>query len=374
MAFAKDLKTFLPPLAFFCNTIIGVGIFSLPWLASQVGVSVMLAYFLVLGSIVTIIHLMFADIALQTPDYKRLPGFARMYLGKPGEYAALGCTIIGILSALVGFIIIGGDFLYTLLFPVFGGTPLVYGAIYFLLGALFLFFGTSFVVRFELWGMLLFFSVLVALAAQGMPYFHAANLFTFNREASLFLPYGAVLFAMWGASSIPEIEEILGRKKRKDLLKPVIAASFAISFFAYASFTVLILGITGSATTESAFLGLQRIFSDGLVTLCFLFGLITSFTSFVIIGLTLKKILAYDLRLDKTVSWGVTAIIPFVVYLAGVKSFLAVFSFVGGILLGLDGIIVLLMYRKIHSGTRVVYPLILLFALAIFFEIVQMAG
>lgn len=361
------------PLAFFCNTIIGVGIFALPYLASQVGIAAMLAYFLALGFVVTVIHLMFADIALRTPDYKRLPGFARLYLGKPGEYAALACTIIGLLSALVAFIIIGGDFLRILLSPVLGGGPLVYGTVYFLAGALFLFFGTSFIVRFEVWGMLMFFAVLIALAVQGLPYFKAYNLITSNPAASFFLPYGAVLFAMWGASSIPEIEEILGRRGRKDLLKPVIVAASLISFLAYASFAALILGITGAATTESAFIGLQKVFSDGLITLCFLFGLITSFTSFVIIGLTLKKILAYDLHLNKYVSWAATSIVPFAIYAAGVKSFLSVFSFVGGILLGLDGIIILLMYRKIRPETKLAYPLIFLFALAIFFEIIHLA-
>jgi len=51
--------------------------FSLPYIAAHAGLPVMMVYFLLLGIAVTIIHLKFADVALKTPDYKRLPGFAK---------------------------------------------------------------------------------------------------------------------------------------------------------------------------------------------------------------------------------------------------------------------------------------------------------
>ncbi|PIR07544.1 hypothetical protein COV54_00500, partial [Candidatus Jorgensenbacteria bacterium CG11_big_fil_rev_8_21_14_0_20_38_23] len=63
-------------IATLSGTIIGVGLFALPYITLKVGFWVMLCYFLVLGALVILIHSFFGELALKTPDYKRLPGFA----------------------------------------------------------------------------------------------------------------------------------------------------------------------------------------------------------------------------------------------------------------------------------------------------------
>lgn len=373
MALLDNLKAIAFPLAILCNTIIGIGIFSLPYLMSQVGILVMLIYIICLGVIVTLINIMFAEIVLKTPDYKRMPGFARIYLGKWGEMAALVIMIAGIASALVAFIIIGGQFLQHLLGSIFGSNPDTYVFIYFLAGALCVFLGTEMVTKVSMVGLLLFLATLVTLSTKGIAYFRTENLPIYAPPPIDFLlPYGPIIFAMWGASSIPEVEEWLGRNKRKDLLKKVIALAALISLFVYIIFCVLILGITGANTTESAFVGLSEIFPSNLLRLCFFFGLITSFTSFIILGLTLRKILSYDLYINKHVASFITTFAPLTLYFFGIKSFLGVFSFVGGILLGLDGILIILMYQKIRPNLNyLTFPLIFLFLTAVFFEIVH---
>jgi hypothetical protein len=45
-------------------------------------------------------------------------------------------------------------------------------------------------------------------------------------------------------------------------------------------------------------------------------------------------------------------------------------SFIGGILLGIDGIFILLMYKKIDGKKIIVYPLSLVFLAGIIYEIV----
>jgi hypothetical protein len=205
-----------------------------------------------------------------------------------------------------------------------------------------------------------------------MPYFHWSNLAAnIGGLGDLFLPYGAVLFALWASSSIPEIEEMLGRRERKDLLKPALIASSAIALITYILFIILIVGITGPATTESAFIGLIRVLGSDATGLFFLFGLITSFTSFIVVGLTLKKILTYDLHIEKNVAWGLTVIVPILLFLTGFKNFIDIFSIVGGILLGLDGVLILLMYQKIRPDRkRLTYPLLLIFIGGIIYELV----
>jgi len=368
----KDIKTFIYPLATMCNTIIGVGIFALPFVAIKVGLPLMFIYFIVLGSLVAVIHLMFCELALATPDYKRLAGFAKIYLGEWGRSVAIISNIVGFFGIMVAFMIVGGQFLHQFASPLLAGSETIYDFVYFLAGAILIYFGINMVSRVGLWGLGLFFTIFIVLAIKGMPYFHWSNLAAnIGGLGDLFLPYGAVLFALWASSSIPEIEEMLGRRERKDLLKPALIASSAIALITYILFIILIVGITGPATTESAFIGLIRVLGSDATGLFFLFGLITSFTSFIVVGLTLKKILTYDLHIEKNVAWGLTVIVPILLFLTGFKNFIDIFSIVGGILLGLDGVLILLMYQKIRPDRkRLTYPLLLIFIGGIIYELV----
>lgn len=53
---------------------------------------------------------MFAELALKTPDYKRMPGFVRIYLGRGWEIFERLATVIGFTGSLVGFMVVGGQF------------------------------------------------------------------------------------------------------------------------------------------------------------------------------------------------------------------------------------------------------------------------
>jgi len=99
------------PQAAFISTIVGAGVFGLPFVASRSGMGTMLGYFLVLGSAVLLLHLLFGEICLRTQEKHRLVGYARLYLGSVAEKIVAASTIIGMLGALLIFIILGGNFL-----------------------------------------------------------------------------------------------------------------------------------------------------------------------------------------------------------------------------------------------------------------------
>jgi len=366
-----NAKIFLYPLATMCNTIIGIGIFSLPYIASKVGLPLMFAYFILLGCLVAVIHLMFCELALGTPDFKRLAGFAQIYLGKWGWIVAMVTNIIGFFGILAAFMIVGGQFLYQFLSPWFGSTEIVYNFIYFLSGMILVYFGISAISRVGLLGLGLFFVVFAILAISGMPFFNMQNLAAqTGTQGDIFLPYGAVLFALWASSSIPEVEEMLGKKNRKDLLKPILVSASAIALTVYFLFIIMIVGITGPATTQSAFIGLKQVLGNGTTSLFFLFGLVTSFTSFIIVGLTTRKILTYDMHIEKNLACILTAVIPMILFLTGFKNFIDIFSLVGGVLLGSDGILILLMYQRARPDRKAItYPLLLIFIGGIIYEL-----
>ncbi|MCX6759371.1 MAG: hypothetical protein NT012_02305 [Candidatus Nealsonbacteria bacterium] len=355
-------------IAILSGTIIGVGFFALPYVTLKVGFWVILGYFLALGALVILIHLFFGELALKTPDFKRLPGFAKIYLGNWGQVAAYTSTILGIFGALLAYLIVGGEFLTELFLPIFGGSSLVYTLFYFVIAAALIFFGIKAIAKVEFWGLVLFFITLFAIFFQGKLFITIENLFPSPDISYIFLPYGIVLFSLWGAALIPEVEEMLG--KEKNLLLKIIPIAILIPMIVYLFFIYLILGITGTQTTESALIGLRNVLGDGTVSLALIFGLLTTFTSFITLGLTLKNVFWYDLKIGKNIAFAITCFIPLVLFLIGIKQFIPIISFVGGVMLGIDGILILLMYRKIKPKQILVYPLFLILFGGIIYEII----
>ncbi len=362
-------------IATLSGTIMGVGLFALPYITLKVGFEVMLGYFLLLGTFTIIVHLFFGELALKTPDFKRLPGFAEIYLGKAGKIAAYISTIIGLLGSLLAYLIVGGEFLSELFQPVFGGSSLRYILFYFIVGTLLIFFGIKAIAKVELWGLVLFFIILFVIFIKGASFINIENLFVGNwtitngQWANLFLPYGVILFSLWGAALIPEAEEMLGQQKQ--LILRIIPLAILIPALVYLFFIYMILGISGSQTTESALPGLKNMLGDGIVSLSLIFGTLTTFTSFISLGLTLKKVFWYDLGLNKSLAGAATCFLPLILYLAGLKSFIAVIGAIGGIMLAIEGILILLMYNKIRPDKKLIsYFLILFFLAGIVYSII----
>ena len=77
---------FIKALSVFVGTIIGVGIFGLPYVASKAGFFVILFYFLAMSIIAIVIHLLFSKVALGTETLYRLPGFVGEYMISDAYY------------------------------------------------------------------------------------------------------------------------------------------------------------------------------------------------------------------------------------------------------------------------------------------------
>jgi len=365
------LKKYIYPVATLSGSIIGVGFFALPYITLKVGILIMLAYFFVLGFLVILIHLMYGEIALKTPDFKRLPGFVGFHLGKwPGRLSLI-FTTIGSFGILLVYLIIGSDFLSNVFLPILGGSKLLYVFIYFTLASLIIYFGIKIVSKVELTVLCFLLLVLVLIFIKGFSQIKISNFFILNTDfgiKNLFLPYGAVMFSLWGTGMIPELEEMLGKNKK--LIKKIIITAILIPAVIYLFFIFLVLGITGANTTQSALLGLKGFLGNGVVILGILIGVATTFVGFITLGLTLKKMLIFDLKIKNFHSWVITCFTPLALFLIGLNSFIGLISFIGGVLLGIDGIFILLMYKKIGGKKILVYPLSLIFIFGIIYELV----
>lgn len=356
------------------NYIIGAGMFALPYIALKVGFSVMLGYVLTLGFFVVVINLFYGELALSTPDHNRLPGFVKLYLGNIAENIAIILTVLSMFGALLVYLILAGDFLRELLSPIFGGGNVIYTLLLFSFSSTLIFFGRKAVFRGEFSAFILFVVILLLIFWHGLPAFRMDNLLIKTGDVNnLFLPYGAVLFSLWGLEIIPDIEETLGNNKSS--LKKIIFFGSAIPILIYVFFIFIVLGISGLQTTESAIPGLKSFLGSRVISLALILGIITNVTSFNSLGLALKDVFRYDLKINKNTSWAIACFIPLFLFLLGMKNFIFVISFVGGLAMAFTGILVVLMYRKLVKNKKsklknfLMYSSIFVFLVGIVYEI-----
>ena len=343
---------FLLVLSTLVGTIVGAGIFGLPYVVAKSGIIPGVFYFVFLGGVVMILHLMFGEIALRTKEKHRLIGYASLYLGGWAKKLVTVSTVVGIVGALLAYIIIGGDFLYIVFGSLIPFSSATFSVVFWFLLSLFILLGIQAIARIEFFTNVVLFIVVGIIFIFALPHLQAEN-FVFFDSSFLFLPYGVVLFAFLGLSAIPEVAELFKHNSEKRSLDNLIVWSFIIAGGLYAAFTLFVVGVSGNATSQDALRGLTPFLGEKVVVLGALFGLLALADSFLVIGNYLKNSLRYDYKLPYGVSAAAAIFSPIVLFLFGLREFIVVIGVVGALVAAVEGLVIILIYRTIkEKGDR----------------------
>jgi len=357
--------------------IIGVGMFGVPYAISRSGFIIGLLYFIGLGLIMLILHFFYTDIVLNTKEKHRYIGYARHYLGKSGRRIAYFTALFGITGGLIAYIIVGGEFMYALLAPYVGGTVFQYQIIFFALLALANLVGLRLISTIEIGMTVFLLAVMAIIFIHGIPQVELPNLMTLNHR-DIFLPYGVILFAIAGLNAIPEIRDILQGYPRQ--MRKVVTISSLLPLSLIAVFAFVVVGVTGSATSEEAIIGLAGAWGDWMIYVGALFGFLAISTSALVSLTNLKESLMYDIKIDHYISWFAVTMVPLIIFLAGAQDFIGVIGFTGAIFGGANGILLTMMYMKLRKMKKprqnvlkwpffVPYVVIAVFVLGIVYEV-----
>lgn len=376
---------FFKALSVFLGTIIGVGIFSLPFVASKAGFSVTVFYFIVITAVTIILHFIYGKICAETETIHRLPGYVGKYLGKNYKKITIFTTGFGITGALLAYLIVGGEFLKFFFGSCFGENVLTYVLIFFIFGAYLIFKGIKSISKIGLTLFCVFLIILFLFFVKAVPHINFANFQTMDWKF-LALPYGVILFSLWGSAIVPELKEMmidnypdknLDLETKKKNLRKVQMSGIFIASAIYLFFIFIIFGVCGANTSKEALHGFNQILGNGVVKLGFLFGIITCFTSFIALGLTFKKTLCYDFRISKNLSWFIACFLPLFLYLLGFKEFITIIGLTGAVAIGIEGIIIIFLYKAFlrqkfsQKMNPLFYILPLFFILGLILEILH---
>jgi len=350
VAAKKNLLGGWKAVSIIIGTAVGAGIFGLPFAFEKFGVLPSLVYLVVLAGVITLEMLLYLEVVLRTKEQHIITGYAARYLGRWGKVVTTFTTTVGYYGALVAYVIGAGRFLFTLLSPVLGGTEVAYGIIFLLVGSAVILIGLKFLARAELVMSVFLFITIGIVLIKGIPHIAVANLLGFHPENFIY-PFGPILFALGAASAIPIIRPlIVGHEKHASRY---VITGLLIPTALYAIFATVVAGVTGKFTSEESILGLVQVLGDGITVIAALFGVCTMFTSFLNLSYALRNMYIFDYKWHRASAIVAVFAVPLILYVFGLHSFILVLSIVGGIMIGLEGVMVILIHQRAkHRGNR----------------------
>lgn len=361
------------------GAIVGVGIFGLPYVFAQAGFALALTELLIMGVLLTILQLMQAEVAIQTGGHHRLAGYVDRYLGKKWSWVALIALAAGIWGAMIAYMIVGGNFLFQLVSPLFGGTEFFYALVLGGLASLLIYRGLAFASKVSVIVVSALFFLFLFIILACVPYIKL-EAFVPLSMSHVFLPYGVLLFSLAGAGIVPEIREVLGRKLESKLGQVIVTGMIMIVLL-YILFSTAVLGVTGINTTPVAFDGLIPILGNTFRVFATLLGSMTILSIYLMLGIELLNTLRFDFSLPQKFSWMLVTFVPILFYVMGAREFIQVIGFVGSVFAGALGILIALTYDRMKRSplcrarnclnfpTSLTWLLILLFVGGIILEL-----
>lgn len=350
-------------------TTIGAGIFSLPYIFQSSGWPLALLFLLALSATVHFAHHLYLRALAAEGGRRRLLGLVEEFYGSAGRQVGLLIIVGGLILTLVVYLILVGGFL-----SLFAPQWVAAGTLAFWLTAsLVIILKLRRLVATEVLGSLLLFAVVFWIFIYGWgglvpDKFHLLP----GGPADWLLPFAPILFSLAGWTAV---EPVYDYARRRGLSLRECGRAMAVGTFGTAAAYVLfVLGVAGAAPVVSPDT-ISKLDGSGPLLLLPLaaLGILAMWTSYVPIGLEIRKSLEIDLGWAAGWSAAVVLFLPPLLFRLGLSDFLSVIGLVGGVFLGLEYVLLLLASgRVLHLSSgerRWAYSLTLLFALAAVYEI-----
>lgn len=347
------MKSFGLAVSTMVGTIIGAGIFGIPYVISKSGIVPSVFYFAALTFLVVLLHLFFGEICLRTEGKHRLVGYAHLYLGARGRLFASLAFLFVLTGTLLAYVILAGNFLEIVFSPFLPLSNVAYSLLFLLGCAFFIAQGRQLITKAEFFLNIGIFAVVGIIAFFAFPHIALEN-FTVLNIPHLFLPYGVILFALVGLEAIPEVASFLKDTKSNTSLKKVIITATILASLLCLVFALAVVGVSGTSTTEDALAGLLSFLGQNVIFLGSFFGVLTIVSSFLVIGNYMKNSLRHDFGVPTPIALSLVVFLPAFPFLLGLREFIGVIGVVGSVIGAVEGVLIIAIFQKAKTmGQRV---------------------
>jgi len=177
------------------GTILGAGIFGVPFVFAAAGFWVGSLMLALLAIVMVLIHLMYAEVVERTEGRHRLIGYSNIYFGDKVRNIISASVMVSIFGTLVIYFLLANKFLSILFGSYLNPFPLFWGLVFWSFMAVGVIRGIKTIARMEVIMVTILLVTLGAIFFRGIPVFNLANLSGFD-ISNIFLPFGVILFSL----------------------------------------------------------------------------------------------------------------------------------------------------------------------------------
>lgn len=352
----KTRRRFIFPFAAYVGTVFGAGLYSIPYVMSQSGIWMFALFLIIVSLLVLLVNLLYAEVVVSTSKSERFLGYVEQFFGARMKHIFGWITITGFWGTFLAYLLILGQFAKTVFGSFIPLSEISFSLIFFILTFIAVRRGSKTLERMDvimLGVVAVLFLVLFGLGAD-----HVSNIiFGPQSVVGYFLPYGTIMFALWGAGVIPEVVNQL-RGHRQQIKKLLIYGTM-IPVVVELVFALFVVSISGNATSREAFLGLAPFLGKGIVVLGSFIGLVTVMLAYNNLAWVARNILMFDLKQPKLLAIAGSVLPSVVLLLLGVHNFTLLISINGAVFLALEGLMIFSLYNKSRTLEKDIAPSIL---------------
>jgi len=355
------------------GTIIGAGIFSLPYVVSQLGLVLGFLFLYVFFIIYLLIHRMYGDLLSRESGSHDFSFLAHKYFKPFFAHVSTWIIILELLFVLLVYLTIAPGLLQVS----FGVESTIYFLLFWFLSSVFIFLPLKFTGIAHTLATIAIVGIVGLAVYSGFSKPLTTQPFETINLALFFLPFGPLLFSFSGR---PAISKIIETQKeaiasgRWFPLRRVIFWGTAIPAILYAVFIVSILKMEPNPLPEA----LKSVtLSPDLLRFFGILGLLAILTSYFMAGKNIRDILYKDRGIPSWIGFAIPCIVPIFMYFVVSSSFFLAISITGGIFLACEGICIIMMWRNAfpkNHWRRLAPILIGTFFLSICYEIGHFFG
>lgn len=337
------------------GTVVGLGIFALPYMARSVGVAPTVCLIIAVALVVTLLNILFSEVVIFDNREECIVSYANRYLGSWAKKLETFSILFGYTGSLLAYVLAVSVFVQAVI-P--GEVSYFWPIILFFTGisCLVLLGGLKNLGRIEFLLAGIMGAAFLLVSILSAPHWTAVP----THWDNVIFPYGVVWFALAGGSSIPIAVRILGRERKKILT--VIPLAYTVVVIITVLFLVAALRTGGVGVGSDPFITMSQKMGNWVKILGSIIGLLAVVTSHWPMANYLKNILIDDLKIKPLASWSFVVFAPLVLILLGASNFVHVIGLVGLVAGTTDSLILLAIYKKIFSRENTV-PRVLPFKL-----------
>ncbi len=324
---------------------IGEGVFAVPYIIQASGWLIASGYFVAVIAIVSVVHILYLRTLAAVDEKERLLGLARKYFGATGFWIGFVAIVVGLLLGFVAYLVLGTQFLQILFPGMLSGFAL---AIFWILFACIVWGSEGRIAWFEALGIALISFAIFFIFFSGHPVTFLNNV-PFSIPGGFLLPFGVVIFALAGWTSVEPVYEFAYKKGNgRKLVAPTAFALFALgTALAGLLYWLFAAGVISTvphvaADTVSGITTWPLWRKDILAVV----GLLSICVVSVPIAREIRGAMEKDLGWNSIFSRVAIVLLPLAAVLSGFNNFLAIVGISGGVFISTQYLLIISVGRR----------------------------